>query len=81
MHVKDQYLDVIVRIPVRVVYDDSVCARKVDAKTSSSRRKQEAELLSARSCDDKPRQRVGVCVRERAKATSEDTCVDTNSPK
>lgn len=33
---KNQYLDVIVWIPVRVVYDDSVCTRKVDAKTSSS---------------------------------------------
>lgn len=31
-----QYLDVIVRIPVRVVDDDGICARQVDAKASSS---------------------------------------------
>lgn len=64
---RNHYLDVIVRIPVRVVDDDSVCTRKVDAKTSGSCWKQEAELLSARCCDRKnktPKHRVSLCVSE-----------------
>lgn len=46
-----RYLDVVVRVPVRVVDDDGVCTRQVDAQTPRPRGKQEAELLRARSCD------------------------------
>lgn len=43
------------RIPIRVVDDDRVGTSQVNAKTSSSRREQEAELLSPRRCDGKPK--------------------------
>lgn len=48
------YLDVVVRIPVRVVDDDRVCARQVDTEASGSCRQQEAELLGAGRCDGRP---------------------------
>lgn len=43
------YLDVIVRIPVRVVDDDGVGSSQIDSQPSGSRRQQEGKLLSTRS--------------------------------
>lgn len=58
----NQYLNVVVRIPVRVVYDDSVCTCKIDPQTSSSCGEQEAELLSSR-CWDGNRSTEVMCVK------------------
>lgn len=43
------YLDVIMRIPVRVVNDDGVGGGQVDPQTSGPRGQQEGKLLGARS--------------------------------
>lgn len=44
------YLDVIVRVPVRVIDDDGVSRGKIDAQTTSSGRQEESKLRSTRSC-------------------------------
>lgn len=43
------HLDVIMRVPVRIKDDDSVCSGQIDAQAPSSGGQEEAELLSPRS--------------------------------
>jgi len=44
-HAESPHLNVIVRVPVRVIDDDGVSCSKVDAKSASSRRQKEGKGL------------------------------------
>ena len=43
-------LDVIVRIPIRVVDDDGVCRGQIDTQTTGTRGQEEHKLFGSRSC-------------------------------
>lgn len=49
------YLDIIVRVPVRIVDDDGVSRGQIDAQTTSSGREEECKLGSTGSYKNRKR--------------------------
>lgn len=53
------HLDIIVGVPVRIIDDDSVSRRKVDAQTTRSGGEEESKLRSTWSCEQQRKQTKG----------------------